>query len=335
MGGGFAKWTRAWGVGILFILLVSILSSSLHSFFAPSDMLLGATFSHKYAEELGLDWPQVYLATLDDLKVKKLRIPMYWSDIEPNQNERNYSSFDWMMTEAAKRDVKVTLAIGIKVPRWPECFIPDWAEGTSQNELSVNFSSFLEETVIRYKNNPALERWQVENEPFFPFGICETPDPQRIFAELETVRTLDPNHPIQMTASGEQSLWMVSAIPADVLGVSMYRWAWNPVFGFVPIPMPEIGYALQRKLASPFTDTVIVSELQAEPWFPGVWDKTDLSRLETYYTIFSTVDLLEHIEIARRIGVDEAYIWGIEWWYYVKEHGDSRLWDTGKVLFAK
>jgi len=43
---------------------------------------LGVTFSWKYSEELGLDWREVYTAMLDDLGVRKVRLPAYWDHIE-------------------------------------------------------------------------------------------------------------------------------------------------------------------------------------------------------------------------------------------------------------
>lgn len=332
-GGAISKWARAFRVGVLFVLLISFGSSLLAAWFSPSDLELGATFSDRYAQELGLDWQEAYIAVLDDLEVKKIRIPVYWSQVEHEEGDRDYRSVDWMMDEAAKREVDVTLAIGVKVPRWPECYAPDWIEGVSQYRLEEALHVFMVDAVTRYKNHPALERWQIENEAFFPFGVCEAVDPQRIFLEVETVRRIDPSHPIQMTSSGEQSLWMLNAMPADVLGVSVYRWAWNPVLGYVPIPLPELAYAVQKKLADPFVDTIIVSELQAEPWFPGYWEKTDVSRLDQTYSLFTTTDLLRNIEVAKRIGVDEAYIWGVEWWYFLKENGDDRLWNVGRALY--
>ncbi|MFH1766756.1 MAG: beta-galactosidase [Patescibacteria group bacterium] len=332
-GGHYAKWARAFRISVLFALVISIFSTTLYSWFTPGDLELGVTFSDRYAEELGLDWQETYLAILYDLQVKKIRLPVYWSAVEPIEGQRNFETIDWMMDEAAKHDTEVTLVIGVKVPRWPECFAPDWVEGASRDKQAAAVNSFIAETVTRYKNHPALLRWQIENEALFSFGICESIDPAQLFFKVDTVRVLDPNHPIQLTASGEQSIWLASAIPADVLGVSVYQWAWNPVVGFLPIPVSDMVYATQKKLANPFVDSVIVSELQAEPWFPSYWDKSDVSKLEVYYSLFTAADLMRHVSLAERIGVDEAYLWGVEWWYYLKVHGDERLWNLGRSLF--
>ncbi len=332
-GGQWSKWSRAFRIGVLFALLISIFSTTLNYWLRPGDLELGVTFSDRYAEELNLDWQETYLAILDDLSVKKIRVPIYWSHIEPKRGERNYSRIDWMMDEAAKRDVQVTLVIGLKAPRWPECFVPDWVKGADNEQLETALTGFFTETVERYKDHPALLRWQVENEALFPFGLCENLDTTRLIFEVDTVRALDPTHPIQLTTSGEQSFWIVSALPADVLGVSLYQWTWNPVLGYMPIPVNDLVYAAQRQLASPFVDSVIVSELQAEPWFAGYQKSTDLNQLQVYSSLFTATDLMRHVRLAQTIGVDEAYLWGVEWWYYLKVNGEDRLWNFAKILF--
>ena len=54
----------------------------------------GATFSKKFCEELGLNWQETYIAILDDLKVRNLRLPAYWDEIEPDEGTYNFKDFD-------------------------------------------------------------------------------------------------------------------------------------------------------------------------------------------------------------------------------------------------
>ena len=49
------------------------------------DIEFGVTFSNKYATQLGLDWQDAYIKTLDDLNVKKLRLIAYWDETEPEK----------------------------------------------------------------------------------------------------------------------------------------------------------------------------------------------------------------------------------------------------------
>ena len=76
---------------------------------------------------------------------------------------------------------------------------------------------------------------------------------------------------------------------------------------------------------------VIISELQAEPWFS---DPVQARPLSYWYNIF-TVEMFEHnIHFARQTGLEEVYLWGAEWWFKLKEEGDDRLWDAAKRLFT-
>ena len=42
------------------------------------------------------------------------------------------------------------------------------------------------------------------------------------------------------------------------------------------------------------------------------------------------------VEYASRTGFDEIYLWGVEWWYWLREkQGDGRFWRLGKGLMAE
>lgn len=313
---------------IVGLLLLSLVGSTVQAWVSPKSMKIGATFSYVYARNLGLDWREAYMAVLSELELESLRIPIYWSEIEKTKDELDYQDIDWMLDQALAHDIDVTLAIGVKVPRWPECFIPDWVTYGSTEDSRIELFDYLEATVERYREHPALERWQVENEVYFPFGHCPMPRPERIDQERELVRQLDPSHPIQLTTSGEQALWFTTAIPADVLGVSLYRITWNDWIGFIVFPHRPVLYSAQHTIASLFADEVIISELQAEPWiasFMHDWSAKD------QYEAFTAQDLERNLWFAKRTRATEVFLWGIEWWYYLKQQGDTRLWDAGKV----
>ena len=63
----------------------------------------GVTFSKKQAESLGLDWKAAYMAMLDDLKVRKLRIPAYWDEIEATNNVYFWDDLDWQIEKASEK----------------------------------------------------------------------------------------------------------------------------------------------------------------------------------------------------------------------------------------
>jgi len=76
---------------------------------------------------------------------------------------------------------------------------------------------------------------------------------------------------------------------------------------------------------------MIIVELQAEPWSPSaihetaVWKQAKSMDLDKFKGI---------IDYTRQTGFDEAYLWGVEWWYWRKEIGNNALWQEAKKLWA-
>lgn len=292
---------------------------------SPTDgQEFGVTFSPRVVRFYGENDPQtVFTAVLDELGVRRVRLPVYWNDVESSQGTYDFSDVDPYMDAAAARGVGVTLVIGMKIPRWPECHVPTWVGEDPRDALFA----YLDVVIARYKDHPALVRWQVENEHHFPFGECPTPDLALFDDEVRFVRAHDPATPLQLTVSGEQEVWAGTAEPADVLGTSLYRFAWNPTTGLVVFPHPPEFYRLQAAAIARYVDHVVISELQAEPWFEnGVIPDAVADR----YALFTADRLREHVAFARRTGLPEIYLWGVEWWYDVAQRGDTRLWDAAR-----
>lgn len=296
-------------------------------------MEFGATYSHIHAAYLGLDERETYLAVLDDLGVKNIRLPVYWNHVETSKDVYDWSLTDFFMDEAAKRNVNVTMVIGYKVPRWPECHIPDWVKNPDdEHVLEPVLDDYLTEIVRRYKGHPALSRWQIENEALFPFGECPTLDDPGLFRrEIELVRSLDEAHPIQLTVSGEQEFWVNLAGPADIIGTSLYRFVAHEKFGVIQIPIAPWWYSLKTLIVSPWVKEVVISELQAEPWFE---EGKIPEAVEEAYQMFPVERLREHVAYARATKIREVFFWGVEWWYYLHKQGDGRLWEEGRHIFA-
>lgn len=286
----------------------------------------GVTFSPRTAYEYGTDARESYTALLDEMEVRLIRLPLYWDEVEPVDDAYSFGEIDWYLDEAAKRNARVTLVVGMKVPRWPECYVPGWVGVDGQvNELR----EYIETVVVRYKDHPALLRWQVENEIRFPFGECAVPDLTSFDGEVALVRELDDNTPIQVTVSGEQEFWADSVRQADVLGVSMYRFAWNKSLGLIVFPHPSSYYSLHRLALGNSIETAIISELQAEPWFVGALPISTADR----YDMFPAERLHDHVRFALATEFSEAYLWGAEWWYALRMAGEPRLWDAAQIYF--
>lgn len=291
----------------------------------------GITFSTVYAERLGLDWRQAYVDALDVMRVRSFRVPVYWSKIEPEKGNYDWSSLDFLVGEAEKRGAKLTLVLGQKVPRWPECFIPEWAELTDKEYAHRDLLATMGEVVTRYRDSEAVEAWQIENEYFFPFGICPPPQPSYLREEIDLVRSLD-DHPVVLTVSGELETYLDAAVLADKVGISMYRVTWNDLWGFFLYPLPPSFYRAKAALASAFADEVYISELQAEPWFlKPINDMTPEERVEA----FPVGMFKQNVEFATRTGLDRVYLWGYEWWYAERARGETSLWDYAFTLFKE
>lgn len=288
---------------------------------------LGITFSSVYANDLGLDPYTAFTEIVDDLDVRHVRIPVYWNRVETAEGVYDFSQLDALLDAAALRNVSVTLAIGMKVPRWPECFVPEFYEGG--DDLDAAVLRYTQALVTHTRTHESITRWQVENEPFFPFGECPEISLDRLQKEVALVRALD-DRPILMTASGEQELWMSTASVADEIGVSMYRFAHNDAFGVVPFPYTAAYYRLHAFVTRFFVRDVVISELQMEPWFTGNPQEPASQDIP-----FSAKDFAEHLEFAEDTGIDEVLLWGAEWWYYEHLQGNSALWNAAQNAFAQ
>ncbi|MDP3053004.1 MAG: hypothetical protein Q8N22_03615, partial [bacterium] len=228
---------------------------------------------------------------------------------------------------------KIILVIGMKTGRWPECHIPDWAKNLSREDLQNSVLGYLEEIVPRYKNSDAIWAWQVENEPFFHFGVCPETDKDFLKKEIDLVKSLDDkNRPVIVSDSGEGSLWLKAASLGDILGITMYRKTTNKFFGIVNYPFPPVFYWRKAQIIKKiFNKDVFVGELQAEPW--GAVLLYDSPIVEQKKTM-DLEQFKKNIEFAEKTGLDEFYLWGTEWWYWTKTtQNDSLIWDEARKLF--
>jgi hypothetical protein len=190
------------------------------------------------------------------------------------------------------------------------------------------------ETVIKnfsvYQN---ITHWQVENEPLVDwFGICDAPDFEKVKREIAFVRSID-TRPIIVTDSGELSFWKaVSRFDADVLGITTYRVTWNKFLKFVRYPFPPSFYRIKATLAGITWNSIISVELQAEPWIPGTKGLVE-SSVETQNYTMSIKQFKGNINYAKRLRVSHVYLWGAEWWYWLKVHGNDTIWNEAKRLW--
>ncbi len=296
----------------------------------------GVTFSTVMARQLGLDPRETYDAIVDDLGVRLIRLPVYWSDIEPEEGTYAFSDYDYFFKKAEEKRVQLIPVIGRKLPRWPECFIPSWAGNIEGDRLDEAVRRQMQIVVERYRNSPAVIRWQIENEPFHVYGAeCAKTklSPAIVDEEITLVRSLDA-HPIMLTDSGEQGIWSSSLRRAEYLGISTYYQVWNGVLRVVRFPFGPGFYRAKARLFTLFypDKKIVVSELQAEPWGPGLLPYV---QLDFQLRLMDEVRFREIIRRARLAGFEENILWGAEWWWWLKtKQNNNGMWNEAKKIFG-
>lgn len=289
------------------------------------------TFSPKFCDELGLDWKEVYSAILNDLRVKNIRLPFYWDQIEVEDGEFDFMVYDFILDEGSKRGVKFIANIGWRLPRWPECHAPEWVEEKGVDYTKSKTFDILRTVVERYKDCKEIIMWQVENEPLLNvFGLCPKGDYEFLKKEVALVRSLD-KRPILISASGELSTWRREAQLADVFATTMYRVVWSPWFGYFRYPYPSWIYNFKANLLGLKEGEIMISELQAEPWVPR-GTLADIKPTELNKS-FDMDQFKANLQYAINADLNRAYLWGVEWWYLRKINGDASYWELAKSLF--
>ena len=327
------RWIKKIFIAFVFILFLILLLSRGH-IFKKDELEYGLTFSKKQANNLNLDWEKVYLDILDDLKVKKIRLSAYWDEIEPTNGQFNWQDLDWQIEEASSRNTEIILAIGGRLPRWPECHFPDWAEILDEVDRNKKILNYLTETINRYKDNKNIIAWQIENEPFLShFGDCPKLNKELLDREIDLTRSLD-SRPIIITDSGELSFWVPAAKRADIFGTTMYLDTYSKFLErYVHYPIKPGFFRFKKNIVKMFATPQdwIVIELQAEPWGPIPYQ--NLSQADRDKTM--NLDKFKNIiEFSAETGFKEFYLWGAEWWYWEREiNGNNKLWNEAKQLF--
>ncbi|MDO8436291.1 MAG: endo-1,4-beta-xylanase [bacterium] len=323
---------------IFFVILILFLILAGYFFIGSppkaKEITWGVNFSQKHAADLGLDWKKNYSALLDDLGAKNIKLAVHWDLIEPKEGDYNLEDLDWQIKTAEDKGVKLLLVIGMKTPRWPECHIPGWAKGLDKEQQQERILNLIEQIVVRYRGSTAINMWQVENEPFFPFGECPWVDKNFLKKEIDLVKSLDyQKRPVVISDSGEGSFWLTAAKLGDIVGTTMYKKVWVNQLGiYITYPFnPTFYWRKAQIIKKLFKKEVIVVELQAEPWGPKLlYD----SPLEEQKKTMNLEQFKYNIEFAKKTGFKEFYLWGAEWIYWLKEKQNKpEIWNEAKKLF--
>jgi hypothetical protein len=305
-------------------------------------LVLGTSFIPAYAESLGLNAKDTMDALINDAHVRHFRLVSYWDQLQPTEGAYDFSVLDWQFKKAEAAHAKISLSVGLRQPRWPECHPPMWAKGMQTAEWEGKLYAFMTATVNRYKNSPALDSYQVENEYFLQgFGECKDFDKNvfsrdRLVHEAALVKKLDPKHTIIIARSNNALGVPLGQPTPDEFGISIYKRVWdaNLTKRYLEYPFPAWFYAFVAGSQKIVTGKdMVIHELQAEAW-PPHGDPIVSTPLAEQNKSFNANMFKTRVEFGKATGMREIYLWGAEYWYYrlIKLH-DPSLWNVAKDSF--
>lgn len=299
---------------------------------------LGASFIPAYAESLGLDAQKTMDALISDLGIRHFRLVSYWNQLEPAPGQYDFSLLDWQFRKAEAAGAKVTLSLGLRQPRWPECHMPTWAAALPAEAWQQQLADFITITVNRYKTSPALDSYQLENEYFLRgFGICPNFDRNRLISEYDLVKQLDTKHRVIISRSNNALGLPIGKPRPDEFGISIYKRVWdaNVTKRYLEYPFPAWFYGFVAGSQKIVTGkNMIIHELQAETWPPNYQGILETS-LEEQNKSFDAARFMHRIEFGKATGMREIYLWGAEYWYYrLIKLDDPSLWNVARTAFS-
>jgi len=302
----------------------------------PVEKEYGVTFSAKYAKELELDPFETYEAILNDLGSENVRLVAYWDEIEKTKDSYDFSSLDWQIALSERYGVDVILSIGRRVPRWPECHIPHWANKLDWESQKKEIEEYLEVVVKRYKDSDVIKYWQVENEPFLTSYVQEycgsQTDIEFLEKEIALVKDLDPETPVMTTDSGELGFWGAAYKRGDVFGSTFYIYLANNLVDDFKMPLNHNFYNIKRDIVRKLygeKETFLI-EISIEPWLTKPIIKTPIDEQLRKMGIDRVKEM---VRLSGNTDFSNQYFWGPEWWYYLKKNGVDSHWEYFKELF--
>lgn len=340
--------TAAAVAGTSILLNIPMINFSFFRFAPIRPEILGGTFSQLQCSPgyLDLDYRQAF-KEFCDLHPDIVRLPTYWNEIE---SKIGFSKTDWLMDEAAKRNLPVILTVGAKAPRYPELHLPSNISmdlqisqhpGQKVGEDPKTFGYVLdhvEKVVDHYKDHPTLRFWQVENEPldFLDFAGNHSIDEKLLQAEFEMVNNRKrPDQQILLSnafniPSAKNSLLKSLSLKPAGTGFNVYP----------KVPRKDGGYHqlswgdyqdLGRNaefIRSAGIDPWIF-EVQAEPWEDG----RHVHYGDATYPSSSPEQTIRLVSDLTKKGFNKQLLWGVEFWIKQKNLGFPDYLEAMRKLY--
>jgi hypothetical protein len=256
---------------------------------------------------------------------QRFRLMSYWNEHEKVQGNYNFTALDAQIEAIARKGGVITLCLGVKQPRWPEYHWPAWALELSEQERTNALLAYITAVVERYKDEPAISSYQLENEALLKgFGSNIHIDRKRLRQEYKLVKKLDPKKPIAMSTSNGWGIPVRSPL-SPLVGFSLYTIMNVKGQYKTTIQRPWLHQTRAWVIRTVLRRKVFIHELQCEPWGPkSIWEMSPEEQAKS----MSTERLNLNIAWAKKIGCYPIDLWGAEWWYWRAQNGDHAIHDA-------
>lgn len=314
---------------------------------------LGTTFSPLQCEYLGLDYRLAFRG-ISRLGFDQIRLCSYWNRLELQEGQFDFTELDWLLEECDRQGLKVVLAVGMKVPRWPEFHFPPWISeryetGAGNQPLDQRSPAvadytlrFVEAVVNHTRDAAPVLYWQVENEPFTRLEIAggRFLSPEFVRREVALVRQLaQPIQQILLTGSillpfadavEDEAAFQDCLATADAVGLNVYSKVPIGQSRFYVEPQPPFWATLARwrQQLQQQGKAAWIAEAQAEPWEPNQLVATQ----GIFHPSSSPTQSIQLTQQLVNLDYETILLWGCEYWYWHQQQGRDFWWKAMQRL---
>jgi hypothetical protein len=288
----------------------------------------GVSLSVKQCRNFGITTTECLEWLIEEGGFSRYRLMSYWDELEPTPGVYDFHELDIQMELISRHKGTVTLCLGARQPRWPENHWPEWAWNLPKTDRSEALLRFSRKVIERYKDNPVIVSYQLENEALLGgFGTRSEIDRQRLRDEFNLIKQLDPTRPIIMSTSNSWGIPLRRPI-GDVVGFSYYQIIYNKKKkGYTTAYQKPWLHRLRSLLIRVLLNrNCFVHELQLEPWGPkNIWEMPYDEQMKS----MSPEQISRNLRLAQKTGLSPIDLWGGEWWYWCyKEHDNRAMIDS-------
>ncbi len=290
---------------------------------------LGITFSPPHLEHLKIPVEDA-LKKAFEYNFSHIRLGTYWNRIESKPGHYDFSELTSILSVCESANQPVVVTVGVKAPRWPEYYWPDFitTKNTDNSETQHHLLLFIKNTILKLQTFKCITHWQIENEPYDPSGPMHLAISDKFLnEEVQLARRLD-SRPLIISLWGNDLLsrdfFSKAEKLGDIVGLDIYYKQFNrQFFNSSKYRGPDQSDRELQKYLRSSSKPLWITELQAEPW-----EKNDKAYRSQSPSSMSPERLQENILKAQRLPIEEILLWGYEYWLWRSQKGDNRYLDT-------